>query len=312
MPGELGWRAGEPLGVRPPTPLPAHLPPAFALAEAQDAGVTYARLRGRDLSRPYRGVRARHDPTGAVARAVAYVPKLRPGEHFSHATAIALAGGWIPDRLRAEVDVSAVRPTGRARGTAVRGHEAAAPVRHVVGGLPCVEPSAAWCQAASLLDDRELVVAADSLMRRQQPVLAIGDLAQAVEERERTRHVGRLRRALIRARERTDSVAETLLRLDAADVGLPEFAVNEVIRDARGTFLAYGDLVHAPTKVLLEYDGQQHRLDDRQYARDVERLDALAAAGWRVIRVNRSHRGPERRSILARVHAALLERGYRP
>ncbi len=107
--------------MRPPTPLPAHLPPVFALADAQDAGVTYARLRGRDVSRPYRGVRAQHESTGAVARAIAYLVKLRPGEHFSHATAIALAGGWIPDRVRAEVDVSAARPTGRARGAGVPG-----------------------------------------------------------------------------------------------------------------------------------------------------------------------------------------------
>ncbi|WP_223247125.1 DUF559 domain-containing protein [Microbacterium oleivorans] len=140
-------------------------------------------------------------------------------------------------------------------------------------------------------------------MRRQQPVLAVDDLARAVYERRRTRHIGSLRRALTRARARTDSVAETLLRLDAADAGLPEFAVNEAIRDAHGRFLAYGDLVHAPTRVLLEYDGQEHRLDDRQYARDVERLDALAAAGWRVIRVNRSHRGPDRRRVLERVHS---------
>lgn len=83
--------------------------------------MTYARLRGRDVSRPYRGVRAQHESTGAVARAIAYLPKLRPGEHFSHATAIALAGGWIPDRVRAEVDVSAARPTGRARGAGVPG-----------------------------------------------------------------------------------------------------------------------------------------------------------------------------------------------
>lgn len=274
--------------------------------------MSYSRLRGRDLSRPYRGVRARQEPTGARDRAVAYLPRLRSGEHFSHATAIALAGGWIPDRLRVEVDVSAVHPTGRARGAGVRGHETTSPVRHMTGGLPCAEPADAWCQAASLLDDRELVVAADSLMRRQGPVLEIDDLARAVGERRTTRHIGRLRRALARARARTDSVAETHLRLDAADAGLPEFAVNGVIVDAHGRFLAYGDLVHAPTKVLLEYDGQQHRLDDRQYARDVERLDALAAAGWRVIRMNRSHRGLDRRRILDRVHASLLARGYRP
>ncbi|WP_413354518.1 DUF559 domain-containing protein [Microbacterium sp. 1P06AB] len=284
----------------------------FVIADARGAGVTVGRLRGRDLSRPFRGVRSRSEATDAVARACAYAPKLGPGEHFSHATALALVGAWIPDRFRESVDVSAARPLGRARGAGVRGHESSAAVDHRVAGLPCVPPSEAWCQAASLLGDRELVVAADSLMRRQQPVATSEELQAAVVACAGMRHVRRLRRALERARARTDSVAETLLRLDAADAGLPEFTVNEVIMDARGRFLAYGDLVHAATQVLLEYDGEQHRLDDRQYARDVERLDALAAAGWRVIRVNRSHRGAARRGILLRTRAALIERGWRP
>ncbi|MCK6079354.1 DUF559 domain-containing protein [Microbacterium sp. EYE_5] len=274
--------------------------------------MTFSRLRGSDLSRPYRGVRARTEAADPAARAEAYLPKLRAGEHFSHATAIALAGGWIPDRLRTEVDVSAIRPTGRARGAGVRGHEAREHAHHLISGLPCVDAASAWCQAASLLRERELVVAADSLLRRQRPVLSLDDLRDAVARRAGTRHIAALRRALLRARERTDSVAETLLRLDAADAGLPEFAVNEEIRDARGRFLACGDLMHASTKVLLEYDGQQHRLDDRQYARDVERLDALAAAGWRVIRINRSHRGADRSRALERVRVALTERGWRP
>ncbi len=298
--------------MRPPTPLPPQLPPVFALTHARGVGVTVGRLRGRDLSRPFWGVRTRSEATDAVARAYAYAPKLRPGEHFSHATALAVAGAWIPDRLRESVDVSAARPLGRARGAGVRGHESSAAVGHRVAGLPCVPPSQAWCQAASLLSDRELVVAADSLIRRHQPVVTLEELQAAVVACAGMRHVRRLRRALERARSRTDSVAETLLRLDAADAGLPDFTVNAVIADADGRFLAYGDLAHLPTKVLLEYDGEQHRLDDRQYARDVERLDALAAAGWRVIRVNRSHRGAARRGILLRTRAALIERGWRP
>jgi very-short-patch-repair endonuclease len=248
----------------------------------------------------------------AVARAIAYAPKLRPGEYFSHATALALAGGWIPDRLRTAVDVAVMRPTGRARGAGVRGHEATAPTPHVIEGLPCVLPVQAWCQAASLLSDRELVVAADALMRRHSPVLTIDALRDVVAARIGSRHVRRLRVAFSLARARTDSVAETFLRLDAADAGLPELAVNGEIRDAAGRFLAYGDLVHAPTKVLLEYDGQQHRLDDRQYARDVERLDALAAASWRVIRVNRSHHGVARSQALDRARRAMIERGWHP
>lgn len=193
----------------------------------------------------------------------------------------------------------------------MRGHRSQTAHVRLIDGMPVVAPAAAWCQAASLLTDRELVVAADALLRRHDPVLTVDALEAEVADRDGSRGVSRLRRALELAEPRADSVAETIVRLDARDAGLPPFEVNGEIRDARGRFLAYGDLVHAPTKVLLEYDGQQHRLDDRQYARDVERLDALAAAAWRVIRVNRSHRGPDRRRILDRVRFALIERGWR-
>lgn len=133
---------------------------------------------------------------------------------------------------------------------------------------------------------------ADALLRRKRPILRLGDLRAAVDRWEGRRGVVALRRALDRARERTDSVAETELTMDAEDAGLPEFEVNGEIFDERGVRVAFGDLVDRERRVLLEYDGEQHRLDDAQYARDIERLEVLARLGWRVMRVNKSHRGP--------------------
>lgn len=294
-----------------PSDLPPGLPDRFTVAHALDAGVTRRRLRHPSLAAPFYGVRSRDEAHGVRALALGYLPKLRAGEHFSHATSLVLAGGWAPDRLRSALDVTAIPPTARARGAGVRGHRCQTTSLRVIDGMPVAEPEVAWCQAASLLSDRELVVAADALLRRHDPVLTVDALEAAVADQDGLRGVRRLRRALELAEPRTDSVAETILRLDAQEAGLPPFEVNAEIRDARGRFLAYGDLVHMSTKVLLEYDGQQHRLDDRQYARDVDRLDDLAAAGWRVIRVNRSHRGTARRWALERARVALLERGWR-
>ena len=61
-------------------------------------------------------------------------------------------------------------------------------------------------------------------------------------------------------------------------------------------------------RVLLEYDGEQHRDDDAQFHRDVERLNDLAAAGWIVIRVGR--RLPLARA-LDQLELALRARGWR-
>lgn len=286
-------------------PLPAVLSAAFTVGEAREAGVPPHRLRSRDLDSPFYGIRSREPIGGVAARARAYAPLLRAGEHFSHATAVALVGGWIPDRLRDAVDVSAVRPVGRARGRGVRGHEASHAADGRVAGMPIAPPADAWCQLAASLTERELVIAGDSLLRRGQPITDLDELCAAADRAPGRRGVTRLRAALVRVRARTDSVAETELRLDAADAGLPEPEVNGEIRDHGGRLIAYGDLTYRRQKVLLEYDGEQHRIDDRQFARDLTRLDDLARLGWRVIRVTKRHRGAERRARLERVREAL-------
>jgi hypothetical protein len=193
----------------------------------------------------------------------------------------------------------------------VRGHEGA-PRVIAVGGLPVAEPADAWCQLGSSLSVRELVVVGDGLMRRKDPLATLDDLQAAVARWGARRGAKRLRAALSMVRPRTDSVRETELRLDAAAAGLPEPEVNGLIRDELGRFVAWGDLVYRAQRVLLEYDGEQHRLDDRQFARDVQRLDDLARLGWRVIRVNKAHLGPARAAQLARVREALVARGWAP
>lgn len=194
----------------------------------------------------------------------------------------------------------------------MRGHEVAALSGWTYRGIPIERPGEAWCRLAGMLSSRELVIAADSLMRRQSPISSQEELVAAVGRWGGRRGAIALRAALARARARTDSVAESELRMDAEDAGLPPFEVNREIHDEHGRRVAFGDLVDAAHRVLLEYDGEQHRLDSRQYARDVDRLDELARLGWRVIRVNKSHRGPARTRQLARTREALLARGWQP
>ncbi|MGB4778338.1 hypothetical protein [Microbacterium sp.] len=293
-------------------PLPSQLPDVFTVPAARNAGVSRRRLRARDLGAPFRGVRTRKRSRETWALVRAYAVKLRPGEHYSHATALMLVGGWVPDRLRTKLDVSAVRPVGRPRGAGIRGHEAKDPRVYLWHGVPVVHPADAWCQLAGELSERELIIAADALLRRKDPILKKQTLVEAVERRAGCRGIRRLRRALARVRARTDSVAETELRLDAEAAGLPEFEVNGEIFDEHGKLVAVGDLVDRARKVLLEYDGEQHRTDDRQYARDIDRLEALAQLEWRVIRVNKRHRGRRRAQAIEQTRRALLARGWIP
>ncbi|MFY0407984.1 DUF559 domain-containing protein [Solicola sp. PLA-1-18] len=121
--------------------------------------------------------------------------------------------------------------------------------------------------------------------------------------------VVRARRAFVLVREGSESVMETLLRLMIVFARLPEPACNADIRDARGRFVARGDLVLARWKVLVEYDGWQHERDAGQRAHDLRRREDLEAAGWRLVVVTVDDlKDPHR--VVRRVHAALTSRGY--
>ena len=94
--------------MRPARALPESLGNRFSTRDAQEAGVSRGRLHRSDLTKPFRGTRSIPSP-GAVAvagqdpfarqaserreRARDYAPLLRPGQFFSHETAVALWGG---------------------------------------------------------------------------------------------------------------------------------------------------------------------------------------------------------------------------
>ena len=139
-------------------------------------------------------------------------------------------------------------------------------------------------------------------------------LRQLVERVELWRGRGKRNadRAVSLVRPGAESRPETLVRLAIRQAGLPEPEVNVTISDARGRFIGRGDLVYRQWRVIVEYDGEQHRTDNRQFDRDVGRLDDFAAHGWRVVRiVGRSFFGNPA-ECMERVRRALLAAGWRP
>jgi hypothetical protein len=241
---------------------------------------------------------------------------MRVGQMFSHATACRLYGIPVPTRLRGDdLDVAVFIPAALPRGRGVRGHRLAAAGTRVVtfGGLPIVSPEDAWCELAPVCSVRELVVAGDALLRRQRQLSTPARMSECLARHSGRRGHRKLVAAFEAVRADTDSPEETHLRLDIVGCGLPEPVVNHRIFDDRGRLIAIGDLAYPEYKVLVEYDGEQHREDDAQYARDLERLDDLARAGWRVIRFTKRHRGAQRQAQLARVREALtLAARHRP
>ncbi|QDZ16386.1 DUF559 domain-containing protein [Humibacter ginsenosidimutans] len=72
------------------------------------------------------------------------------------------------------------------------------------------------------------------------------------------------------------------MRFELVCAGLPEPELNVDVFDAAGRFLGCVDMLYREERVVIEYLGMLH---GASWARDVERLAALRAAGWTVIEV---------------------------
>ena len=186
-------------------------------------------------------------------------------------------------------------------------------------GLPVVDPITLFCQLAGRLSLSDLVAVGDALVLNpvvpdtyeERPWVPLSQLVERVELW-RGRGKRNADRAMSLVRPGAESRPETLVRLAIRQAGLPEPEVNVTIRDDRGQFLGRGDLVYRQWRVIVEYDGEQHRTDTRQFDRDVGRLDDFAAHGWRVVRiVGRSFFGNPA-ECMERIRRALLAAGWRP
>jgi len=105
------------------------------------------------------------------------------------------------------------------------------------------------------------------------------------------------------------SPKETWLRLLLIDAGLPRPTTQLAVVESRGKRLRTLDLGWEDYMVGVEYDGDQHRTDRAQYAKDVHVKRTLAAFGWKVTFVIKEDRPDE---IVGNVRDALVSRGWRP
>ena len=100
------------------------------------------------------------------------------------------------------------------------------------------------------------------------------------------------------------SPTETWLRLVPIDAGLPIPATQIPVVDGYWP-VAFLDLGWKQCKVGVEYDGDHHRSDRRQYVKDQRRLRQLERLGWLVVRVIAEDKPYD---IVRRVRAALDQR----
>ena len=304
--------------MKRPSELPAALATAFSVASASEIGLGDGRLRGRDLGRPFHGVRTRHPvlPDTQVRELCrAYAPRMAEHQFFSHETALALYGHSMPGwPYRPGIHVSTHRPRREPRTRGVLGHRLQArepAVRTTPDGLRVEDPARAWRQCGSLWFLDDLIAAADSLAFDTAEGASLMQLRDEIEIMGDVRN-GLLRRALAEARDGVRSPRETRLRLLLVRAGLPEPEINWNLRDHRGIFVAELDLAYPQWKVTPEYDGRVHAEDAAQFARDADRWEAIRRAGWRHVRCLDHHVRGRGVPAVRLVVAALMDAGWTP
>lgn len=273
-------------------------------------------MRSTDLTTPFRGVRSSSEAAGVLDRCRQYASRMPASHFFSHQTAAALHSIPLPWRFApgGPLHVSAFEPEQEPRMRGVAGHTVQ-PGLATVGlahGLRVTSPADTWCELSTLLTIDELIVVGDRLLGRQNPLCTMQELRSAVTAFAGRRGVRRLREAFVDVRPRVDSPKETELRLLLVRGGLPEPQINAIIRNRYGAQIAIGDLVYPEFRTLVEYDGQQHRTDDRQYETDSDRIQEILDENWRVVRVLKDHLRYRPATVLTRVRSALIHGGWVP
>lgn len=282
-------------------------------------GLSRTALAHPRFARPYRGVRElksapsetkRFQSEEAISAAISLVPRIRPGELFSHSTALALLG--CPINIEPRPHVTICPPNAATVAAGVHGHVSGRDVTPwtTPEGLQIVPPTLAFVQAAGVLPFRELVVAADFLVlpgtqyRDSPPTVELDELRRFVASIS-ARGIRRARAALDFARVGAESRMETLLRLLMARFGLDRLDLQVDVVDQYGQWIGRFDMVDLVRKLIIEYDGDQHRTSKEQYERDQVRLERAREAGFRILSFRRRHIFDEPLNTVLRISKAL-------
>lgn len=172
-----------------------------------------------------------------------------------------------------------------------------------IAGLPVTTLARTAYDLVRQLPGNEAVARLDALMRAS-PFRA-EDVLSLAKRYPRARGLRQLRATLALVDPGAASPKETWLRLVLIDAGMPipqsQIPVNEGWR-----MIAVLDMGWERYKVAVEYDGDHHRTNRRQYARDQWRLRKLEELGWIVIRVIAEDKPQD---VVRRVRDALNRRG---
>ena len=277
-------------------------PPLVAQAvhrrRSRGGGVGRDRLTRSDLVAPFTGVRipAPFAALEPVDRARLALLACGDQAFLSGPSAAIVIGMPVPMRLLGKVEVSVPAPGRAIRRRGIRGRVLAVRAR----GTHLMARSPHDCAGPHLVRPRH---GRDGPRtgrgRRLAPPWGLANadsLARSGSTRAPAdrRGIGRIRTALSMLDPRSESPKESELRAIVILGGLPAPRPNVEIRRPDGRFVARVDLLFEEYGEILEYHGDHHRTDRRQWRRDRTREAELEALGHHVMEVTDDDLGARR------------------
>ncbi|MGZ4583036.1 MAG: DUF559 domain-containing protein [Mycobacterium sp.] len=197
------------------------------------------------------------------------------------AAAAALHGArWIPDDVPVELLHGNPRPPHGVltrRGVVLEGET------QTVAGLAITTPERTAFDIGRRGAVRSAVVRLDALARATG--FKVDDVLRVAKRHPGSPGLRRLETALELVDPGAQSPRESYLRLLLIDAGFPRPQTQIPVLGVDGMPVAYLDLGWEERMVAVEYDGDQHRTDRRQYVKDIQRMETLERMGWIVVRV---------------------------
>jgi hypothetical protein len=307
---------GHPPGMTARVPLPVTLRNApFSYREGLAAGLGAGRLRGADLQKPFAGTRsAQTDALLLTDRCLALQTRLPEHTFFCGLTAAALLGiplpPWCASQLALHVGAPAPARAPHARGIVGHRYRLDAASVRPWRGLRLTTAERTWCDIASALTLHDLVAAGDYIVHWRRPLAHPSSLALEHRLHPGRRGAPNRRAALGLIDGRSESPAESVLRVTLELAGIRGLIPNAVVTADDGRFLGRVDLALPDLRVAIEYEGDYHRTEAGRWRKDMTRVSRLEAAGWYVVRVNADDlKHPE--ELVSRVLTVLARRGAR-
>lgn len=269
--------------------LPVSLQPGpFSTRQGHAAGLSTKRMRGADLHRPFHGIRTIGPAATIETLARAFQRGAPEQVFFCGLTAAVIMRIPLPQRHEQSrllhVGVPAPHRAPKSRGTV--GHKVLIRTDELWrrNGIRMTTPPRTWCDLAPVLSAPDLVAAGDYLIHHELPLTSQEALRAAVEGWSGRPGAARLRWAVDRLNDHSESRRESLLRILVLGARISGVVANEWITTSGG-YRYRGDLVIRERKVIIEYQSRFHD-GTKEFADDMTRISRLEADHWYVIQAN--------------------------